>query len=233
MKYIWAIGLFAAGQSSTMTGTYTGQFVMSGFMELHVSPMMRALITRSVALVPTLAVAVAYAGTNEMDALNQGLNVLQSIQLPFALLPVLYISTREDVMGSIFVVRSHFRRAVQLICGALLVVNLYLVATTVLAISHTPLTLLGTIGFCTVYASFVAYLLIGPVAVNHWCAASPHRWAQLVSVFLGREVPPDELAADASGAIATASDRLPLVVESSGRSGSENDSFQEMHPDAA
>ena len=62
MKYIWAIGLFAAGQSSTMTGTYTGQFVMSGFMHIHVSPWLRALITRSVALVPTLAVAIAFAG---------------------------------------------------------------------------------------------------------------------------------------------------------------------------
>jgi natural resistance-associated macrophage protein 2 len=62
MKYIWAVGLFAAGQSSTMTGTYTGQFVMSGFMRIHVSPMMRALITRSVALVPTLAVTIAFAG---------------------------------------------------------------------------------------------------------------------------------------------------------------------------
>ena len=62
MKYIWAVGLFAAGQSSTMTGTYTRQFVLSGFMHIHVSPWLRACITRSVALLPTLAVAIAFAG---------------------------------------------------------------------------------------------------------------------------------------------------------------------------
>jgi hypothetical protein len=62
MKYVWAVGLLAAGQSAAMTGTYTGQFVMAGFMQIKVSPWLRACITRSVALLPTLAVAVAFAG---------------------------------------------------------------------------------------------------------------------------------------------------------------------------
>lgn len=163
MKYIWAIGLFAAGQSSTMTGTYTGQFVMSGFMELHVSAWLRACITRSVALVPTLAVAIAYAGTNEMDTLNQGLNVLQSVQLPFALIPVLYMSTRVDVMGSDFVLKATFRTFVQVICGLLLVLNLSLVAYYLLGglVANAALGLL-TVLFCMCYAGFVVYLLVGP-----------------------------------------------------------------------
>lgn len=62
-KYIWAIGLLAAGQASTMTGTYTGQFVMSGFLNLHLSVWARAAITRSVALVPTLAGALPHCNT--------------------------------------------------------------------------------------------------------------------------------------------------------------------------
>ena len=85
-KYIWAVGLLAAGQSSSMTGIYTGQFVMSGFLDLHVSQFARIAITRSVAIAPTLVVALLSGG--QLDKLNEWLNVLQSIQLPFALIPV-------------------------------------------------------------------------------------------------------------------------------------------------
>ncbi|CAI5497782.1 unnamed protein product [Closterium sp. Naga37s-1] len=58
--FIWAAGLLAAGQSSTMTGTYTGQFVMSGFLDLHVRKWVRVCVTRTVAIVPTVAVALLY-----------------------------------------------------------------------------------------------------------------------------------------------------------------------------
>lgn len=54
----------------------------------QLSPLLRILITRCVALVPTLFVALAYRGSARLDKLNQGLNLLQSIQLPFALIPV-------------------------------------------------------------------------------------------------------------------------------------------------
>ncbi|KIY91257.1 natural resistance-associated macrophage protein [Monoraphidium neglectum] len=84
---IWALGLLAAGQSSTMTGCYTGQFVMDGFLAFKVSAWVRILVTRLVALVPTLAVAFISgggAGSTSLDQLNQILNLLQSVQLPFA-----------------------------------------------------------------------------------------------------------------------------------------------------
>ncbi|CAI5532440.1 unnamed protein product [Closterium sp. Naga37s-1] len=57
---IWAAGLLAAGQSSTVTGTCTGQFVMSGFLDLHVRKWVRGCATRTVAIVPTIAVALLY-----------------------------------------------------------------------------------------------------------------------------------------------------------------------------
>ncbi|KAI1229801.1 hypothetical protein IHE44_0010804 [Lamprotornis superbus] len=56
--YIWAIGILAAGQSSTMTGTYSGQFVMEGFLNLRWSRFARVLLTRSIAVTPTLFVAI-------------------------------------------------------------------------------------------------------------------------------------------------------------------------------
>ena len=94
--YIWAVGILAAGQSSTMTGTYAGQFVMEGFLKLKILPWKRVLLTRSIAMVPTVAVAVfAHAYLDELD---EWLNVLQSIQLPFALLPVLHFTSSSVIM---------------------------------------------------------------------------------------------------------------------------------------
>ena len=98
--YIWAIGLLAAGQSSTITGTYAGQFIMGGFLNLRLKKWLRALITRSCAIVPTMIVALAF-DTNEdtLDVLNEWLNVLQSVQIPFALIPLLCLVSKEEVMG--------------------------------------------------------------------------------------------------------------------------------------
>lgn len=56
-KYIWAIGLLAAGQSSTMTGTYAGQFVMEGFLDIKLPIYQRVLLTRCVAIVPALSIS--------------------------------------------------------------------------------------------------------------------------------------------------------------------------------
>ena len=97
VKYIWAIGLLAAGQSSTMTGTYAGQFVMEGFLKLKIAPWKRVTITRCFALVPTLCVAVL-ANNQILNAMNEYLNVLQSIQLPFAMLPLMHFTSIPGIM---------------------------------------------------------------------------------------------------------------------------------------
>lgn len=98
--YIWGIGLLAAGQSSTITGTYAGQFIMGGFLNLRLKKWMRALITRSFAIVPTIVVALVFnTSQHSLDILNEWLNVLQSIQIPFALIPLLTLVAKEQVMG--------------------------------------------------------------------------------------------------------------------------------------
>uniref|UniRef100_A0A7N0ZUV7 Uncharacterized protein n=1 Tax=Kalanchoe fedtschenkoi TaxID=63787 RepID=A0A7N0ZUV7_KALFE len=98
--YIWGIGLLAAGQSSTITGTYAGQFIMGGFLNLRLKKWVRALITRSFAIVPAMIVALIF-NTSEasLDVLNEWLNVLQSMQIPFALIPLLTLVAKEQVMG--------------------------------------------------------------------------------------------------------------------------------------
>uniref|UniRef100_A0A8C3Q307 Natural resistance-associated macrophage protein 1 n=1 Tax=Chrysolophus pictus TaxID=9089 RepID=A0A8C3Q307_CHRPC len=95
--YIWAVGILAAGQSSTMTGTYAGQFVMEGFLQLRWSRFTRVLLTRSLAILPTLFVA-AFRDISQLTGMNDLLNVLQSILLPFAVLPVLTFTSLRPLM---------------------------------------------------------------------------------------------------------------------------------------
>ncbi|KAE8626741.1 hypothetical protein XENTR_v10006729 [Xenopus tropicalis] len=78
--YIWAVGILAAGQSSTMTGTYSGQFVMEGFLNLKWSRFARVFLTRSIAITPTLLVAI-FQDVQHLTGMNDFLNVLQSLQV--------------------------------------------------------------------------------------------------------------------------------------------------------
>ncbi|CAE7533887.1 NRAMP3 [Symbiodinium natans] len=99
MKIVWALGLCAAGQSSTMTGAYAGQWVMQGYLDLKVAPWKRAIITRSMALIPCLSVAVYFGGQRDgLDILNTYLNVLQSVVLPFAAVPLLTFAGSKRIM---------------------------------------------------------------------------------------------------------------------------------------
>ncbi|KAG5009099.1 hypothetical protein JHK87_017614 [Glycine soja] len=99
--YIWGIGLLAAGQSSTITGTYAGQFITEGFLKLNIKKWLRALITRSCAIVPTMICAIVFnTSEGSLDTLNEWLNVVQAIQIPFALIPLLTLVSKEEVMGT-------------------------------------------------------------------------------------------------------------------------------------
>jgi len=127
LRVIWALGLVAAGQSSTMTGAYAGQWVMQGYLNLRVKAWKRAIITRGVALVPCLGVAIYFGGgASGLDALNGYLNVLQSLVLPFALVPLLTFAGSERVMGK----ELALSRGVMALswCGAIVVVliNVYM-----------------------------------------------------------------------------------------------------------
>ncbi|CAK9024850.1 unnamed protein product [Durusdinium trenchii] len=127
-RVMFAVGLLAAGQASTMTGTMAGQYVLEGFLEWHIPVWLRALLTRLISLGPAVAVAV-YTSTepNLNNKLDQWINVLESMQIPFALLPVLHFNSKEELMGK-FVLSNRF----QLLCWALaiiiIVVNIKLVA---------------------------------------------------------------------------------------------------------
>ena len=95
---LFGVALLCSGLSSSVTGTLAGQIVMDGFLSLRVSPRLRAFVTRSLAIVPALLVIVwmGDAAANSLLVLSQ---VVLSLQLPFAVVPLLLFTTRKKYLG--------------------------------------------------------------------------------------------------------------------------------------
>jgi manganese transport protein len=95
---LFAVALLAAGQSSTLTGTLAGQIIMEGFLHFKIRPFVRRLITRMVAIVPAVWVltTVGESGTYGLLILSQ---VVLSLQLPFAILPLIHFTSDKRLMG--------------------------------------------------------------------------------------------------------------------------------------
>ena len=91
-KYLWAIGLLASGQSSTCTGTLTGQYVMQGFLSLEISAWKRLSLVRFFSVCPALCVALFTQSPQRIDEISEWLNILQAVLLPFAVLPLVCFS---------------------------------------------------------------------------------------------------------------------------------------------
>ncbi|MBL7948415.1 MAG: Nramp family divalent metal transporter [Bacteroidia bacterium] len=95
---LFAVALIAAGQSSTVTGTLAGQIVMEGYLHLRLSPWIRRIITRLVAIIPAL-LTIHYFGesaTGELLVLSQ---VILSLQLGFAIIPLIHFTSDKEKMG--------------------------------------------------------------------------------------------------------------------------------------
>jgi len=95
---LFAIALLASGQNSSITGTLAGQVVMEGFIHLKVSPWLRRLITRSLAIIPTVIV-VAITGEHGTEKLLLLSQVILSLQLSFAVIPLVLFTGNRKLMG--------------------------------------------------------------------------------------------------------------------------------------
>ncbi|PIC18841.1 hypothetical protein B9Z55_024592 [Caenorhabditis nigoni] len=157
---IWGIGLFAAGQSPTMTGTYTGQFVMEGFVKIQWPKWKRVLITRSIAITPTLILCIKANGIRNLTGMNDFLNCVQMVQLPFALIPMITFTSSERIMHNFR--NSKATQYFSIICGIVTIgVNIYFIIQTIeqylgtqwyIFVIMTPVTIL--------YLFFIAYLTV-------------------------------------------------------------------------
>jgi manganese transport protein len=95
----FAVALLAAGQSSTLTGTISGQVVMEGFLNIRMQPWLRRMLTRGVALVPAVIV-IALAGNEGTYRLLIFSQVVLSLQLPFAVIPLIHFTSDKNKMGA-------------------------------------------------------------------------------------------------------------------------------------
>lgn len=95
---VFAVALLASGQNSTLTGTLAGQVVMEGFLDIKLRPWIRRLITRLIAIIPAVIVAAMYgaSGVNKLLILSQ---VILSLQLSFAVVPLVWFTSSKIKMG--------------------------------------------------------------------------------------------------------------------------------------
>jgi manganese transport protein len=95
---LFAVALLCSGQNATLTGTLAGQIVMEGFINLRIRPWLRRLVTRLIAIIPAVIVVYIYGdrGAGPLLILSQ---VILSLQLPFAVFPLVMFTSDRDKMG--------------------------------------------------------------------------------------------------------------------------------------
>ena len=103
LSTLFAVALLSSGQNSTITGTLSGQIVMEGFINLKVPTWARRLITRGLSVVPVLIAAIYYHGREGgLDTLMIRSQVFLSIALPVSMIPLVYFTSSEQIMGKRF-----------------------------------------------------------------------------------------------------------------------------------
>jgi manganese transport protein len=95
---LFAVALLASGQSSTLTGTYAGQIVMEGFLHFKMRPVLRRLVTRMLAIIPAVLV-ISLQGEQGSYGLLILSQVILSLQLPFAVIPLIHFTSDKERMG--------------------------------------------------------------------------------------------------------------------------------------
>jgi len=125
---VFAIALLLSGQNATLTGTLAGQIVMEGFMNIRLRPWLRRLITRLIAIVPAIIVVSLYGehGTGALLILSQ---VVLSLQLPFAVIPLVLFTSDARLMGT-FVSPAWLRSLAWLVAGIIVILNAWLLVQT-------------------------------------------------------------------------------------------------------
>lgn len=163
---LFAIALIAAGQSSTITGTLAGQIIMEGYLRLRINPLLRRLITRLVAIIPALIVIIIY-GENEVDALLVFSQVVLSLQLGYAIIPLIHFVSDKKKMGE-FTIKMHTKIAAWLVASVLIFLNLKMLANEATTVfdgnSLWPKVLV--VAAAIVFGSLLLYIIIHPFATK-------------------------------------------------------------------
>ncbi|KAJ2004232.1 hypothetical protein H4R26_002635 [Coemansia thaxteri] len=175
-KYVYAVGLLAIGQSTTMSGTLSGQYVTEGFWNMAVKPWQRVLITRGISLVPALTVALA--ATAHMDLLSEIINVLQAVVLSFTIIPLLKLQATVEVVGPEFVFGRVARGAAAGLTLAIVALNAYLVVS-VISLDSAGM-YVAMVAVLLVYIAVLSYTALFPLR----CTWRQRAWVDLAPVYI-------------------------------------------------
>lgn len=161
---LFAVALIAAGQSSTITGTLAGQIVMEGYLHLRIAPWIRRLMTRLIAIVPTVIV-ILINGEKNIDGLLVFSQVILSLQLGFAIIPLIHFTSDKQTMGK-FVIKPMVIVLASLITAVLVYLNMKMVVEQATPLFMSPgnlgwkiLVIIGALFFITLLLIALFYPL--------------------------------------------------------------------------
>lgn len=150
---LFAVALIAAGQSSTLTGTLAGQIVMEGYLQLRINPWLRRLLTRFIAIAPAVFVILMY-GEEKVDDLLVFSQVVLSIQLGFAVIPLIHFVSDKKSMGA-FVISKPVKLLSWIVAAILVALNVNLVYNEAVALLVSDISLPAKMGILLAIGAFV------------------------------------------------------------------------------
>jgi manganese transport protein len=186
-QIIFGVGLLASGQSSTLTGTLAGQVVMEGFVQIRVRPWVRRLATRSLAIIPA-AVVIWLTDKGGAGAGGQGgdggavlglmilSQVILSLQLPFAIVPLLHFTSSRKQMGN-FANPAWLKVVAWFVAALIVALNVYLVADQfkdwATSDSLRPLVQFGLTPIALALGGFLLWMTLAPIRIPWRVRAVP------------------------------------------------------------
>lgn len=178
---LFAVALIASGQSSTVTGTLAGQIVMEGYLRLRINPIMRRLITRLIAIIPAIIV-IGMFGEDEVDSLLIFSQVVLSLQLGFAVIPLIHFVSDKKTMGS-FAIKPIVQFFAWVVASVLVYLNLKMLMGEAIGFFATSDSNIakGIIGLAGIFfVGLLVYSIIFPLLAKH---------KKSVSILMHPEVP--------------------------------------------
>lgn len=125
---LFGVALLASGQNSTITATLAGQIILEGFMNIRIKPWVRRLLTRSLAIIPAVIIALLFGGSG-LSRLLIFSQIILSLQLPFAIWPLVYFTSHKKHLGK-FANGWKLKMVIILIAMVITGLNLWLIINT-------------------------------------------------------------------------------------------------------
>jgi len=161
---LFAIALIASGQSSTITGTLSGQIVMEGYLQIRINPLARRFITRLVAIIPAI-IFIYHTQENDIDNLLIFSQVILSVQLGFAVIPLIHFVSDKKLMKE-FTIKKPIQLLAWVFTFLLIALNAKLIIDTLSEnwpIFHSLLLKISIVTICLLFIGLMLYVLLFPL----------------------------------------------------------------------